>query len=162
MARRPSGWHRKTRHEGPTIAARGGAAQVVPGRGSLTVRVHATARAAIAAGIPAAVVRLLFQRRRGKDVCDGTCSVVFDETHVWCESIDCDEDYCECHLFEMWFDKNGPHDEDRGYPGPEWKYRRKPNRFYRCICKPKAIAKPTPKPKPKPKPRPPQPFHDPT
>ncbi len=136
MASRPSGWRRKGRRDRPVIVVREGAAHILSGKGT-TVRVYTNARAAIAAGVPPGLTRLLFRRGRGPDVCDGTCSVAFTDEYVWCESIDCDLDHCECRLREMWNDKDGPHDEDRGYPGPEWKYRRKPGRFYRCICKPK-------------------------
>ena len=147
MAKQASGWKRKTARDKGTTSVRKGVTAVVPAKGGTALRVFAREKAAVAGGVNPALARLMFKREK-PGPCDGDCACVFseDNQYVWCESWGCDLERCECRLREMWKDKDGPHDEDRGYPGPEWKYRRKEGRYYRCLCKEKKKVEPIPDP----------------
>ena len=144
-----SGWVRKTSRDREAIVVSDALVTFVPVRGGTALRTFATPKEAIAAGFGAALVRMMFRRDEPKGACDGVCDVVFsdDKKWVWCKSRSCrPETDCECRLREMWQDQNGPHDEDRGAPGPDYKYPRRAGSFWRCICKPLPKTEPVPDP----------------
>ena len=97
---------------------------------------HATYASAVAAGLSPQGAKAIFRKSR---LCDGEGVTNFsdDNVWVWCTDLDCVTTRCECHLIEAWTDKDGDHEEDRGYPGPGWRYWRKAKRFYACRCAPR-------------------------
>ncbi len=125
---------------------------VAVGRGT-AIRLHASARSAIAAGLPARLARALFQgapQQQGNNPCGGACAVASNAASVWCVTAGCDLTRCECRMREMFKDANGKwQDEDRGTPDAGSPLPLKKGSFYRCICKPK-LQQPKKKPKKKP------------
>jgi hypothetical protein len=127
-------WKKQPKVLEAVVISSPGATQVVPARGRLELRVYTTYSSAIAGGLNPQSAKAHFRKR---DSCGGgECVTNFskDLLLAWCTDFDCVSQKCECHLFEMWTDEDGVHDEDRGYPGKGWRYKVKPGRGYGCRC----------------------------
>ena len=155
MASKLAGWKRKSKKDEAAVIVREGVAHVVPVKGGSALRIYTTTKSAVASGIGRKFAKMLFKLKDGaKTTCSGKCAVAFsdDGKWVWCESLSCDSPLCECRLYEMWKDKKGMHDEDRGAPDPEYKFKRVTGRAYGCMCMPIAKTEPGPDPVPPPDP----------
>jgi hypothetical protein len=114
-------------------------AKVVPVKGGYEIRVYTSYASAVAGGLHTKTAKTVFKK---KHLCDGKCLTNFsrDSLYVVCTDQDCVSPDCECHLIEMWTDKNGWHEINRGYPGEGWEYVKKTNGVFACRRSLKPIA----------------------
>lgn len=127
-------WRKQSKVLKAVVVSGPGVAHVVSVKGRLQLRVYASHSSAVAGGLSPNSAKVLFSK--GPNCGARECTMVFskDSAYVWCEDVDCVSRECECHLFDAWTDKDGDHEEDRGYPGKGWQYKVKPNHFFACRC----------------------------
>jgi hypothetical protein len=127
-------WRKRPRVLKAVAVSGPGVAHVVSVKGRLELRVYTSHSSALAGGLSPNTAETLFSK--GPNCGARACSMGFTKNfaYVWCEDVDCMSRDCECHLFDVWTDKEGDHEEDRGYPGQGWQFKVKPGHTFACRC----------------------------